>query len=543
MPRGERSSRAGERPLAVRLQALARAVELLDARLPAAALESARTVSARATGRLAITGDATVVAVAGATGSGKSSTVNALAGAAVAEPGVRRPTTSRALAVTFGDDDQHELLDWLDLAARRRLPGMVGTSDLDGLVLVDLPDHDSTAADHRAEVDRLVELVDLVVWIVDPQKYADAALHEDYLLPMARHAPTMTVLLNQIDLLAAPERERVLADLADLLDREGLAAATVLPISATTGEGIDLVREQLASAVAAKIAATQRMSVDVDAALSGLAERIGQAGTLTRSSRTGLVESLAVAAGVPTVVDAVVAAWRKRGARATGWPLVAWLGSLRPDPLRRLHLDAAPLARALAPGGPPTGRTSLPGAAVERSRVDSAVRAVVASAVGDLPDGWADAVRAAARSGVDGLPDDLDRAVARTDLDLHRHRRWWHLVTVLQWILTVIGVAGLGWHLIELVLSWLGFPPLPSVTWQGVPAASWMLVGALGAGVVTSGVSRVAVEVGARRRARRARSRLHAAVAEVAEEQILRPVEAELARHRDVAELVSSSRR
>src|SRR5690606_19590622 len=100
MPRHDRTR--GGRPLAVRLQALARAVELLDGRLSADELESARTVSARATGRLAITGDATVVAVAGATGSGKSSTVNAIAGAHVTEPGVRRPTTSRALAVSFG---------------------------------------------------------------------------------------------------------------------------------------------------------------------------------------------------------------------------------------------------------------------------------------------------------------------------------------------------------------------------------------------------------------------------------------------------------
>ena len=37
------------------------------------------------------------------------------------------------------------------------------------------------SGEHRLEVDRLVELVDLLVWVLDPQKYADAALHDRYL--------------------------------------------------------------------------------------------------------------------------------------------------------------------------------------------------------------------------------------------------------------------------------------------------------------------------------------------------------------------------
>ena len=55
-------------------------------------------------------------------------------------------------------------------------------------MLLDLPDHDSTVAAHRLEVDRLVALVDVLVWVLDPQKYADAAIHERYLRPLARTA-------------------------------------------------------------------------------------------------------------------------------------------------------------------------------------------------------------------------------------------------------------------------------------------------------------------------------------------------------------------
>ena len=59
---------------------------------------------------------------------------------------------------------------------------------MDGVVLLDLPDHDSTEVAHHLEVDRIVKLADLLVWVLDPQKYADAAVHDRYLAPLAGHA-------------------------------------------------------------------------------------------------------------------------------------------------------------------------------------------------------------------------------------------------------------------------------------------------------------------------------------------------------------------
>jgi hypothetical protein len=57
------------------------------------------------------------------------------------------------------------------------------------------------------EVDRLVQLVDMLIWVVDPQKYADAALHDRYLIPLAQHAGVMMIVLNQADRLAPEERD------------------------------------------------------------------------------------------------------------------------------------------------------------------------------------------------------------------------------------------------------------------------------------------------------------------------------------------------
>ena len=169
--------------LATLVTALREAVEAGQGHLPPADLEEPSRLLAKAGARGAL-GDSTVVALAGATGSGKSTLFNALAGEPLSETGVRRPTTGVTHAAVWGQSERAApLLDWLEVAKRHHPPA---DPDLDGLVLLDLPDHDSTQLSHRREVDRLVALVDVLVWVLDPQKYADAAVHDRYLRPYTR---------------------------------------------------------------------------------------------------------------------------------------------------------------------------------------------------------------------------------------------------------------------------------------------------------------------------------------------------------------------
>src|SRR5688572_31418566 len=88
-------------PLTDRLAALRDAVEVAEGRLEVPEVGAARALLAKAGARAAL-GDATVVALAGATGSGKSTLFNALSGAEVSLPGVRRPTTGVAHATVWG---------------------------------------------------------------------------------------------------------------------------------------------------------------------------------------------------------------------------------------------------------------------------------------------------------------------------------------------------------------------------------------------------------------------------------------------------------
>ena len=351
--------------VASRLRAVDRVVELGEGRLDDTLLAPAREVSRRAGERLRLSGAHTVVALAGATGSGKSSLFNALAGTTVSQPGVRRPTTGVAHAVVWGADGAGPLLDWLDIPRRHHLD--VDGDDLRGLVLLDLPDHDSTVVAHRLEVDRLVALVDILVWVLDPQKYADAAIHDRYLKPLAGHGEVMLVVLNQVDRLHPGDVPDAVTDVRTLLAADGLPDVPVLPVSALSGDGLDRLRAVLTGAVTAHRAALRRIAADLDGVGADLARVVGgpPRDDVDTTARRALNAALDSAAGVPAVGAAVQRAAVHRAVAATGFPFTRWVRKLRPDPLRRLHLDRARTAAVTAaPADEPTTvqRSSLPAA-------------------------------------------------------------------------------------------------------------------------------------------------------------------------------------
>src|SRR4051794_26659636 len=207
-----------------RIDGLATAVDAAGGRLSDEVVGEARAVVERAQGRLKLSADHTVVGIAGATGSGKSSTFNALTGLELSAVGVRRPTTSWATACVWGAEGAEDLLDWLGIPPRHRvvrdsmLDSTRADDQLRGVVLLDLPDHDSTEVSHHLEVDRLVQLADLMIWVLDPQKYADAAVHDRYLAPLATHKDVMLVVLNHVDTVAPERLDSMLADIHRLLE-------------------------------------------------------------------------------------------------------------------------------------------------------------------------------------------------------------------------------------------------------------------------------------------------------------------------------------
>ena len=490
--RSQRSTAKAADALAERLDVLGQVVDLAEHRLDPTAADHARAALAAARGRLGHGTTHTVVALAGATGSGKSSMFNALAGDDLAEVGVRRPTTSAARAAVVGDGAAG-LLDWLGID-RRHVVGDA-THELAGLVLIDLPDHDSTAAEHRAEVDRLVEVVDAFVWVVDPQKYADAALHEGYLRRFAGHAAVTLVVLNQIDLLTEADRSATLEHLGRLLAEDGLVGVRVLPTSTVTGAGVDALRRELAARVAERRALLTRLDADLDWVASELAVAVGDTvpQPIDANSARALADSFAAAAGVDLVADAVAAAHRRRSAQVAGWPPTRWIGRLRPDPLRRLGLDKARLttrrrdgdAHDNAAGNDGTvtvSRTSRPSpGAVAEAGMDEALRGLSDRVATGLPDRWRHRLDDVAKARRSEFPDALDRAVGSVDLPTRRPG-WWSVASAAQWFFTAAMLLGVVWLIATGVIAWLGLPDLPAPSVGVTPLPTLLALGGAAGG-------------------------------------------------------------
>ena len=260
-------------------------------------LTEAEALLRRSGERMRMSASHTVVALAGGTGSGKSSLFNALAGANFSPAGVTRPTTKHSHACVWGMEGAAPLLDWLGVQRRHRYARASaldeGEASLTGMLLLDLPDHDSVVTGSAALVDRLVKMADMLVWVLDPLKYADASVHRRYLVPLAGHAAVTTVVLNQVDTLSPDQADDCRSDLRRLLDAEGLTETHVLVTSATTGAGLDELRRVLASAVAVRQAASERITADIDALLERFAVYAGASvpGWLPQASR---VPALAV---------------------------------------------------------------------------------------------------------------------------------------------------------------------------------------------------------------------------------------------------------
>ena len=506
--------------------------------------------------RTALRGGHTVVALAGATGSGKSSLFNTLVGADVATVGARRPTTARPTAAVWGEENASELLDWLSVGQRHHVSaGDRATADgqpggLDGLVLLDLPDFDSRVIEHRQEAERILALVDVFVWVTDPQKYADARLHDDYLRALATHDTVTVVVLNQVDRLDGDATRQIRADLGRLAEADGMKGLQILGTSARTGEGIDDLRMRLAAAVAGQNAARNRLAADIRAVAGRLRSGVADSEPRLSESADGeLVDALSRAAGIPMVAAAVERDYRQEAWARTGWPFTRWVRAFRPDPLKRLRLDKGDKqGRGGMPGVTAAdvrsvlGRSSLPPPApAARAAVDLATRRVGDRAAEGLPARWSDAVDEAATPHGPELADALDQAVIATPLRA-RDPLWWSVLGYTQTLLALASVAGLLWLVVLGVIGWLQLPEIETPRLGPLPYPFLLLAGGLLLGLLLAVVARACARVGGRRRAALINRRLRDSVTRVAEERIVAPVREVLRRHAATRENLDRAR-
>ncbi len=242
------------------------------------ALERAAVAMRNARVRVSYPEEILVVALVGGTGSGKSSLANAVCETEVAEIGGIRPTTDEPLAL-IPPRMTVTMSGYLDsLGVSRRKPQKVA----EWLCLIDMPDTDSVELANRLRVNELLPRLDVVVWVLDPEKYRDAALHHGYLEPLSPYARQFVFVLNQSDRLAPDEVDAVVRDLQLALTEDGIDSGTVIVAAANPPAGPPIGVTELVAHLR-RLAETRtgcydKLLIDLEEAASSLLEATGGSG-------------------------------------------------------------------------------------------------------------------------------------------------------------------------------------------------------------------------------------------------------------------------
>lgn len=581
-------------PFARSVASLKDAISYGEGRVPETVLLDAAETLERLSQRRELSTEHTVIGFFGATGSGKSTLFNAIAGQNIALSAPTRPTTSTVQAAIWEAEGSEELLDWLGIDKRvypqtqalaaegettegnkatggvaapntvtepapglfnriRRAVGGRGEmrTRTGGLILLDMPDFDSVTTTNRDLAARMMRYVDVLVWVVDPQKYADAVIHRDFMVPLATSGAQALCVLNQADKLAPAEVPAVLASLTRLLQAEGTEAhllAAPIAVSARTGEGVDMLRDLLAQVAAAKSLSLQRTDAQLHATASQLRTYAGGegavlAGAYALDAEQKLVQACYTSSQAEQVLQAATASYRRAAGQHIGWILTRWMSRLKADPLHLGQQDetksaskaekSAGMLGSDSENAPELVASSLPPlSAAQKAGMANAVRQYSKQMAARIDEPWKRSMKEAALSREAELPELLERDMMRIDYGLGRTRAPWVIFNALQWIALLSALVGVGWLTLISGMAYLQIqlPPAPTPEGSPVPLPTLLLLLGILLGIASAGVGRLLTAMGSRYYARKLRGRLQTGVEKAVQSCVVAPVQLEAKR-------------
>lgn len=350
--------------------ALHRAVECLDAAqvtsgseaFLAQALEDLRRLENQLERRDALDPRVTVVAVAGSSGTGKSTVVNTLARRNSLVPtGTHRPTTTelvahvdadvaaapflelsgipRSVSVEFCSGGSTPFGESLEAAGESYQIRSALSAQCGHPIVVEVPDT-LLVPELAAATAQVLETADVILWTTDSQKYADAAFHSQ-ISAFPRHRNSYFV-LTHTEGLTETQVQTLHQELATIAARLGVSPE-FLQISVYDDSSLARFRETVAGLIHAPEArwrgeqaaihhAAARLSQDLELDESGeSAKQPGQAQSVSASpAETTLVDKVAQVSGLAAAQASFSKQYLHAGGFWTLWPVLNWLAGIKP---------------------------------------------------------------------------------------------------------------------------------------------------------------------------------------------------------------------
>lgn len=463
----------------------------------------------------------TVIAVAGPSGTGKSTVVNTLARRNSLVPtGMHRPTTTELVAYVDAEVTAALFLELsgiprsvsVEFCTTRSNPlrdslGMVGEghqvrsalTQCGHPIVVEVPDT-LLVPELTSAASQVLETADLILWTTDSQKYADAAFHSR-ISAFPRH-PNSYFVLTHTEGLTESQLQTLNQELAAIAERIGVSPE-ILQISLYDESSLARFRETVAELshapearwrgqqAAIHHAATklgQDLELDVTGEFSTQPVQAPSVASPPSPAETKLVDQVTQVSGLSAVQANFSKQYLRAGGFWTLWPVLNWLAGIKP--LAHVNQD-----NSATPGEPEADKPVGPSAdpSPEQTADESATPAV-ADSTPDLPSvaPQADSLnRFFPRVNVAGITS-AARTYAAT-ASAHRPSKW---VDFAQ--LKAVELSGNLVSALNLALESWKFPARPARTWWRIwRLGHWFWLAALVVGLLWSLVAGVAFLGGA----------------------------------------------